>query len=79
VKNHKPDPEGLLLAINRLEKPKEKLLFCGDTIIDAETAQRGGVDFCAVLNGTTGREAFEAFPSLYIAENLFELKNWFKI
>ena len=29
------------------------MLFCGDTVIDAATAQAGGCDFCAVLNGTT--------------------------
>ncbi len=30
-----------------------EVLYCGDTTIDAATAQNGGVDFAAVLNGTT--------------------------
>ncbi|MBP1736539.1 MAG: Phosphoglycolate phosphatase [Oscillospiraceae bacterium] len=75
----KPDPEGLLQAMDRLNLPKHALLFCGDTVIDAETALRGGIDFCAVLNGTTKREAFTPFPKRYIAENLLDLKQWLRI
>ncbi|MGN1003624.1 MAG: HAD family hydrolase, partial [Oscillospiraceae bacterium] len=44
----KPDPEGLNFAVERLKEDKSVILFCGDTVIDAETARRAGVDFCAV-------------------------------
>jgi phosphoglycolate phosphatase-like HAD superfamily hydrolase len=51
-------------------------LFCGDTVIDAATAQAGGCGFCAVLNGTTPREAFRAYPHVHIAEDLAGLQGW---
>lgn len=76
VKAPKPDPEGLLDAIRGLGLTPEGVLFCGDTVIDAETAQRAGTAFCAVLNGTTGAGAFDAFPHVHIAPDLWELKAW---
>ena len=73
VERYKPDPEGLNLAMARLGLTKEQVLFCGDTVIDAEAAGRAGVDFCAVLNGTTPREAFGDYPHVHIAEDLDDL------
>lgn len=74
----KPDPEGLNFAIDRLGLCKDNVLFCGDTVIDAETARRAGADFCAVLNGTTSAEAFEEYPYVHIAPNLADLLGWLK-
>lgn len=79
VSSHKPDPEGLLWAMDRLGLKREEVLFCGDTTIDAQTAQNAGVDFCAVLNGTTPAEAFAAYPSAHIAPDLWDLKDWLNV
>jgi phosphoglycolate phosphatase len=76
VKHHKPDPEGLRLAMDELGLAPEQVIFCGDTVIDAQAARNAGVEFCAVLNGTTPREAFDAYPHVHIADNLPELKDW---
>lgn len=76
VSKSKPDPEGLLMALERLQLAPEQVLYCGDTTIDAEAAQRAGMDFCAVLNGTTPAQAFQAYPSVYIAESLDQLQQW---
>lgn len=76
VKLPKPDPEGLNTAIAAIGVDKSRVLYCGDTIIDAATAQNAGVDFAAVLNGTTPAEDFEGFPHVHIAPDLVELKNW---
>ena len=76
VAKPKPDPEGLLAAVAAMGIPAERALFCGDTVIDAETAQRAGASFAAVLNGTTPAEAFEAFPHAHIAPDLVELRTW---
>ena len=76
VKQNKPDPEGLNLAVERLGLDKADILFCGDTVIDAETARRAGVDFCAVLNGTTPAQAFADYPHVHIAPDLAELLKW---
>lgn len=76
VSRHKPDPEGLLEAIKRFGVRAEETLYCGDTLIDAQTAQRAGVDFCAVLNGTTTAREFDVLPRVYIAPDLWELSRW---
>ena len=72
----KPDPEGLLAALDRLGAGPEEALYCGDTLIDCETARRAGTDFCAVLNGTTRAEDFANRPYVYIASGLGELQRW---
>jgi phosphoglycolate phosphatase len=62
VPTFKPEPEGLLLALERLEAAPAEALYVGDTLIDAETAQRAGVPFVAVLSGFVKREEFAGFP-----------------
>lgn len=76
VARPKPDPEGLLRATANVGLPPEQVLFCGDTVIDAGAAQNAGLDFCAVLNGTTPAEDFAPFPHVHIAPDLPELKAW---
>ena len=81
VSRPKPDPEGLLAAIQAQALEPGQVLYCGDTLIDAETAQRAGVPFCAVLNGSTTEAAFRTsgFPFVHIAPDLMELKEWLGI
>jgi len=73
VSRHKPDPEGLLTAIERLGGSPSGSLYVGDSVTDAETARRAGVPFAAVLNGVTPREAFKDYPAYKILDNLGEL------
>ena len=73
VSRHKPDPEGLLAAIERLGGSPSGSLYVGDSVTDAETARRAGVPFAAVLNGVTPREAFKDYPAYKILDNLGEL------
>ena len=79
VSRSKPDPEGVKVALDRLGLTKERVLFCGDTVIDAATARAGECDFCAVLNGTTPREAFAGYPHVHIADDLADLQSWLKL
>ncbi len=79
VQHHKPHPEGLLAAMERLGVAREEVLFCGDTVIDAETAKNAGCDFAAVLNGTTGAEAFESWPCVHVSPDLYDLAKWLEI
>ena len=72
----KPDPAGLHLALDRLGAAPEQLLFCGDTVLDAGAAQNAGCPFCAVLNGTTPGEAFDGYPHVHIAQDLWDVKKW---
>ena len=73
VSVHKPDPSGLLLAAERLGGAPPEVLYVGDSVIDAEAAQRGGMSFVAVLSGVTPREAFRDYATVAILDTLNEL------
>lgn len=79
VRHSKPNPEGVWRALEKLGLRSDQVLFCGDTVIDAATAQAGGCDFCAVLNGTTRAPAFDRFPHVHIAADLIDLKTWLRL
>ena len=71
VKAAKPDPEGLLLAIGRASGGgKSEVLYVGDSVVDAATAQAAGTDFAGVLHGMTTREELEAYPHVAIVDDL---------
>ncbi len=70
VRTPKPSPEGLLLAVGRAGCMAEDVLYVGDSIVDACTAQAAGVDFVGVLNGMTTREELAAYPHCAIADDL---------
>ena len=76
VRRHKPDPEGLLLAMERLGVSPGDTLFCGDTVRDAGAAQNAGCHLAAVLNGTTPAAAFAPFSPDHIAPDLDDLARW---
>ena len=71
VKIPKPDPEGLLFAIEQLQLGKTDILYVGDSIVDAKTAEGVGVDFAGVLTGTTTAEDFAKYRNICIADDLY--------
>lgn len=73
---YKPAPDAALLALSKAGVQREEALFVGDTVIDAETAQRAGLDFAAVCNGTTPASAFDRWPHLFVANDLPALHRW---
>ena len=73
VSAHKPDPEGLLKAIDNLGDSRPSTLYVGDSVTDAKTAERAAVPFVAVLSGVTPREAFVDYAVCAILESLSEL------
>jgi phosphoglycolate phosphatase len=66
----KPDPTGLRVALASLGRSSSEVLYVGDSTVDAETARRADVSFCAVLSGTTPREAFAGYPTVAIIDDL---------
>ncbi len=58
VKIEKPDPEGLLRVIRDFGAQKEDVIYVGDSLVDAKTAENGGVSFIAVLTGKTEEAEF---------------------
>jgi len=73
---HKPDPTGLLMAIDRLGSTSSRCVYVGDSVVDAETARRVSVPFIAVLSGVTRKDAFRDFAPLAIIDNLHSLPNF---
>ena len=70
VAAHKPDPEGLLKALEYFSTSKEDALYTGDHLVDAQAAQAAGVDFAAVLTGNTSGYAFQEFPHRVIVPHV---------
>ncbi len=77
VTNLKPHPEGLDKVLDALGSTPEASVYVGDSLVDAEAAQRAGVDFVAVLSGTTAAREFEDFRTLAIIENVAGLSSLF--
>jgi phosphoglycolate phosphatase len=73
VKNHKPDPEGLNIALNGLGLEPAKTFYVGDSPTDAQTARAAGAPFIAVLSGVTGRDGFGDYEPIYILNDVGEL------
>lgn len=76
VEKEKPDPEGLLMAMDNLNLSADEILYVGDSLVDAKTAMNGAVDFVAVLTGTTTKEDFEPFPHVLIAPTVLEVQTF---
>ncbi len=76
VPKPKPDPAGILRALEVTGLGAGEVLYCGDTVIDAQAGRNAGVDFCAVLNGTTPAADFAPFPCVNIAPTLPALQDW---
>ena len=70
VKNPKPDPQGVLLAAEKLGVKKKEILYTGDSMVDALTAKNAGVSFAAVLTGTTTESDLEGLPKLVVMTDL---------
>ncbi len=69
VDRNKPDPEGLLLAINTSGFPKKDTIYIGDSVSDGECAYRAGVRFIASLTGVTkSSELTTWFPVAVISD-----------
>lgn len=73
VESHKPSPEGIFLAIERLGCAPEETLYVGDSEVDGQTAQAAGVYFAGVLTGMTTAEELRLFPHRAILSNLNDL------
>jgi phosphoglycolate phosphatase len=66
----KPDPAGLTSL--RLHADGGPMVLVGDSPVDAETAQRGGVPFVLAAYGF-GAAAFAAPPTAFVADTVIDL------
>lgn len=70
----KPDPSGLLLAMEQMDVSREETLYVGDSLVDQETARGAGTDFAAMLLGGTARSQFDQGFCQRLYQNLEELR-----
>ena len=70
VKRTKPDPEGLIKAARELDVPVSKVLYIGDSEVDAKAAAAAGMDFVGVLTGSTSCEVLEKYPHRAVIDSL---------
>ena len=70
VSVQKPDPSGLLAAVEKLSCVRQNCLYVGDSVTDAKTAQRADIDFIPVLSGVTPRATFDAYNVYTILEDV---------
>ena len=68
-----PDPEGIRKIKDQFGISLEEILYVGDSLVDAKAAQSAGVDFAAVLTGTTDAKEFQNYPHCRILERVSEL------
>jgi phosphoglycolate phosphatase len=73
VASHKPDPESLLLAMDKIGARLENVVYVGDSVVDAKTAENVGIPFIAVLSGVTPESAFDGYPRMHILESVHDL------
>lgn len=78
VKEKKPAPEGIYLALEHFHCDKEQVLYVGDSLVDANTAKNAGVDFAAVLTGTTTKQEFMELPNVLIGETVMDVYRYIK-
>lgn len=76
VKNVKPHPEGLFLALEKLGVNKEEAVYIGDSFVDALASQNAEIPFIGVLTGTTDREEFKKYKSIKICKDIKEAYNF---
>ena len=65
----------LVTVTIRTRNRSQKVLYTGDSVVDAKTAAAAAVDFAGVLTGTTSFREFEPFDHICIVSDLAELMN----
>ena len=75
-RRRKPAPDNVYEAIRQLGSEKQKTIFVGDSNVDMQTAQNGGVDACGVTWGFRPKEELAAYHPALLAERPEEIAEW---
>lgn len=73
VRNPKPDPEGILLALRRMEVKPDDAIFIGDSVYDMRAGRDAGVRRCAVTWGAATIKDLMAEAPDIICNNQIDL------
>ena len=79
VKELKPSPEGIFLALARFGAKPADALYTGDSTTDAAAAKNAGVAFYGVTHGVTSAEELAAYPHQAIGDTLATAAKLIKI
>lgn len=71
--NHKPHPEPLLKAIEKLGIEAKDAVYVGDTIADYRATRMAGMDFAFALWGAFTREGIDADYNLESPKDILEM------
>lgn len=77
VKELKPNPEGLLRAVEELGGNKIDTVYVGDSVIDIQTAKNAGVSVIAIASGMTTAEILRAKSPEVLIRSFGELQKLF--
>src|SRR6185503_11102912 len=73
VVQHKPHPQGLFEAMEKLECSPASVVYVGDSVVDAELAKRAEVPLIVVLSGVTPLSDFDDYSPLATLESISAL------
>ncbi|MCG7336224.1 pyrophosphatase PpaX [Sporosarcina sp. ACRSM] len=73
VKRTKPDPEPILLALEKLEADREEALMVGDNFHDIEGGQNAGVRTAGVAWSAKGEHHLQTFGPDYMLHHISDL------
>lgn len=73
VKNVKPDPEPVLLAIEKLGVGKEEVIMIGDNSHDIESGKNAGVKTAGVAWSLKGEEFLNQFNPDYMLQHISDI------
>lgn len=73
VKNVKPDPEPVLLAIEKLGVGKEEVIMIGDNSHDIESGKNAGVKTAGVAWSLKGEELLNQFNPDYMLQHISDI------
>ncbi|MDX1948576.1 MAG: HAD family hydrolase [Pirellulaceae bacterium] len=79
VERHKPHPDALHRALDRLRLTTEQVLYVGDHPIDAQAARAAGIPFVAMLTGASVESDFDGLPRRGLLTNLAQLPRWLRL
>jgi len=68
VTHHKPDPEGLLKAIEKLAVSPKRAIYVGDHPLDGIAASNAEIDFIAVMTGFSHESEFSSKVTCFLRD-----------
>ncbi len=78
TKKHKPNPDPLLKTAKKIKVDPKTCFYIGDSIYEMIAAKRAKMKAIGLLTGIYKRKDLEKYKPVFLANNLKEIKNFFK-